>query len=83
MVSEARGGEQEAIIDKCHKTLVQILWSIVCFELDIDEIKKVSTSRLEAIVHSYGLPNIVDGCGILRDGVSGYYGAKFRNLTKQ
>lgn len=42
----------------------------------------MSTCRLKALVSLYGLPNVVDGCGILSDGVSGHYRAKISNFTQ-
>ena len=44
--------------------------AFIDIELNASKIEKMGTSRLEAIVSPYCLPNGLDGCGIFHDSIA-------------
>lgn len=46
-----------------------IFWAFINIELNASNIEKMGTSKLEAIVSPYCLPNGINGCRIFHDGI--------------
>ena len=59
-----------------------IFWAFINIELNASNIEKMGTSKLEAIVSPYCLPNGLNGCDIFHDGITWNDRAKICYLTQ-